>query len=90
MEVTETALISDYHLCVQSLNKLREAGITISLDDFGTGYSSLSLLKKLPLSEVKIDRSFIADIVKDQSSLDFVSTMIQVWDTVSLLKGLKP
>ncbi|CAE6932205.1 EAL domain-containing protein [Vibrio sp. B1FLJ16] len=78
MEITETALITDYHLCVQSLNKLRVAGITISLDDFGTGYSSLSLLKKLPLSEVKIDRSFIADIIKDQSSLDFVSTMIQM------------
>ncbi len=76
IEITETALITDYDLCVQSLQKLKETGIEISLDDFGTGYSSLSLLKKLPLSEVKIDRSFIADIVKDQSSLDFVSAMI--------------
>lgn len=76
IEITETAAISDYDLCVKSLEKLRKAGITISLDDFGTGFSSLSLLKKLPLSEVKIDRSFIADIIKDQSNLDFVSTMI--------------
>ncbi len=78
IEITETALISDYDLCVQSLNKLKAAGIAISLDDFGTGYSSLSLLKKLPLSEVKIDRSFITDIVKDQSNQDFVSTIIRM------------
>ncbi|WP_438273203.1 EAL domain-containing protein [Vibrio aestuarianus] len=51
-------------------------GISISLDDFGTGFSSLSLLKKLPLSEVKIDRSFILDMTLDQSNLEFVSSMI--------------
>ncbi|MFN1650387.1 EAL domain-containing protein [Vibrio rotiferianus] len=76
IEITETAAISDYDLCVKSLEKLRKAGIAISLDDFGTGFSSLSLLKKLPLSEIKIDRTFIADIIKDQSNLDFVLTMI--------------
>nr|WP_281355592.1 EAL domain-containing protein [Vibrio agarilyticus] len=78
IEITETAAISDYDLCVQSLEALRNAGIHIALDDFGTGFSSLSLLKKLPLDEVKIDRSFIGDITQDQSHLEFVSTMISM------------
>lgn len=82
IEITETAAISDYDLCVHSLKILRKGGINVSLDDFGTGFSSLSLLKQLPLDEVKIDRSFIADITRDQSSLDFVSTM------VSMIKSL--
>ncbi|MDF2152973.1 EAL domain-containing protein [Vibrio sp. CAU 1672] len=78
IEITETAAVADYELCVQTLQTLHEAGIAISLDDFGTGFSSLSLLKKLPLSEVKIDRSFIADIISDKSNLNFVATMIQM------------
>ncbi|MGL6262318.1 EAL domain-containing protein [Vibrio sp. WXL103] len=75
-EITETAAITDYDLCSQVLEQLRNAGISLSLDDFGTGFSSLSLLKRLPLKEVKIDRSFIRDIVDGQANLDFVTTMI--------------
>lgn len=75
-EITETAAISDYELCSQVLTQLHSAGISLSLDDFGTGFSSLSLLKRLPLNEVKIDRSFIRDITDGQANLDFVSTMI--------------
>ncbi len=75
-EITETAAISDYEQCSQVLMQLHSAGIALSLDDFGTGFSSLSLLKRLPLNEVKIDRSFIRDIVDGQANLDFVATMI--------------
>lgn len=74
-EVTETAAISDFSRCLSALESLRGAGAHISLDDFGTGYSSLSLLKKLPINEIKIDRSFIKDVDKDESHLDFVSTI---------------
>ncbi|MGR5118853.1 EAL domain-containing protein [Vibrio astriarenae] len=75
-EITETAAITDYELCSQVLAQLHSAGIALSLDDFGTGFSSLSLLKRLPLNEVKIDRSFIRDITDGQANLDFVATMI--------------
>ncbi|MEZ9231286.1 EAL domain-containing protein [Vibrio amylolyticus] len=78
IEITETAAIGDYELCVKTLETLHKAGIPISLDDFGTGYSSLSLLQKLPLSEVKIDRSFIAEITKQKSHFDFVSAMVSM------------
>ncbi len=78
IEITETAAIVDYDLCVKTLETLHNAGIKISLDDFGTGFSSLSLLKKLPLSEVKIDRSFIAEITKQKSHFDFVSAMVSM------------
>ncbi len=78
IEITETAAIVDYELCVKTLETLHEAGIEISLDDFGTGFSSLSLLQKLPLSEVKIDRSFITEITRQQSHFDFVSAMVSM------------
>jgi diguanylate cyclase (GGDEF)-like protein len=78
IEITETAAIVDYELCVKSLELLHDAGIKISLDDFGTGFSSLSLLQRLPLSEVKIDRSFIAEITKQKSNFDFVSAMVSM------------
>jgi len=76
IEITETAAIQQYELCISSLNKLREAGVTISLDDFGTGFSSLSMLKMLPLNEIKIDRSFIFDLGDDPAQLNFVGHMI--------------
>ncbi|MFA0543216.1 EAL domain-containing protein [Vibrio sp. 10N.222.52.B7] len=78
IEITESAAIVDYELCINSLKELHDVGISISLDDFGTGFSSLSLLKQLPLSEVKIDRSFISDITQGQTNLDFVNTMIMM------------
>lgn len=59
LEITENALIHDEDGAIQQLTLLREAGARISLDDFGTGYSSLSLLSRLPVSKVKLDRSFL-------------------------------
>ncbi|MEK9765438.1 MAG: EAL domain-containing protein, partial [Thalassolituus sp.] len=60
-EVTETAFISDTNLASDVLNRLQKLGFSISLDDFGTGYSSLMYLRSMPLSSVKIDRSFTKD-----------------------------
>ena len=62
MELTESMLVDDVEGAIVKMNLLKSAGVSFSLDDFGTGYSSLSYLKRLPLDEVKIDKSFVSDI----------------------------
>ncbi|WJG29097.1 EAL domain-containing protein [Vibrio furnissii] len=78
LEMTETAAMADKEQCLRTLIALKNAGFTLSLDDFGTGFSSLSLLKRLPISEVKIDRSFIADIEAHPANLSFVKGLISM------------
>jgi len=62
IELTESALLGDVDAAAEKMEELKATGVMISLDDFGTGYSSLSFLKRLPIDEVKIDRSFVMDI----------------------------
>jgi len=62
LELTESAIMADIHHARQMLLQLHEREVRIAVDDFGTGYSSLSYLKTLPLSEVKIDKSFVVDL----------------------------
>jgi len=76
LEITETVVIDDIHGTIEKMNALQQLGIRFSLDDFGTGYSSLSYLKRLPLDQLKIDRSFVSDIDVDQNDAAIVETII--------------
>jgi PAS domain S-box-containing protein len=76
LEITETGLMKDLQGVVPSLHKLNQLGIEISIDDFGTGYSSLAYLTSLPISELKIDRSFVRDLGTTPQSSAVVSAII--------------
>ncbi len=76
LEITETSLMKDLQGVVPSLTRLNQIGIEISIDDFGTGYSSLSYLTSLPISELKIDRSFVRDLGETPQSSAVVSAII--------------
>jgi EAL domain-containing protein (putative c-di-GMP-specific phosphodiesterase class I) len=76
IEVTESALMEDVDKAASILHALRKLGVHIALDDFGTGYSSLSYLKKLPADSLKIDGSFIDDLVVDKEGSTLVSAVI--------------
>ncbi len=65
LELTESAVMSDPDYAMQTLKRLRELGPGLSIDDFGTGYSSLAYLKQLPVTEIKVDRSFVRELAKD-------------------------
>lgn len=76
LEVTESLFINDIESILKILNSIKKRKLQISLDDFGTGYSSLSLLKKLPIDELKIDKSFIDDITTDENAKNMVQSII--------------
>ncbi|MEO1637542.1 MAG: EAL domain-containing protein, partial [Cyanobacteria bacterium J06631_9] len=82
LEVTESTAMSDVSCAIGTLQKLSHVGIQIAMDDFGTGYSSLSVLKHFPLDTIKIDRSFVQDLVDSPSDAAIASTII------ALAKGL--
>ena len=75
-EITESAVMAEPARALDTLTKLDKMGIQLSLDDFGTGYSSLAYLKKLPVSEIKIDQSFIKDMERDASDTVIVISTI--------------
>jgi diguanylate cyclase (GGDEF)-like protein len=78
LEITESGLMEDPTRSVELLHALRESGMPLSIDDFGTGYSSLAYLQKLPVNELKIDRSFIDGIDKAPGTQRLVKTMIEM------------
>jgi diguanylate cyclase (GGDEF)-like protein len=78
IEVTENDLIRDFGQATYALSTLRDHGVAVALDDFGTGHSSLSLLQRLPLDNVKIDRSFVRDLETDPRDKALARTIISL------------
>lgn len=85
LEVTESLMMDDVECIIEKMNALKSKGVRFSLDDFGTGYSSLSYLKRLPLDEVKIDQSFVQDVLTDEDAAAIVRTIM----TLAKSMGLK-
>ena len=78
LELTESIIVNNVQASIAKIEAIRSLGIGFSLDDFGTGYSSLSYLKRLPLDELKIDQSFVRDIISDSNDAMLVRTIIDV------------
>ncbi len=84
LEVTESIMIDDSDNIIDKLQILRDQNIGISLDDFGTGFSSLSMVNKLPISELKIDQSFVHDLLDDRDSAHLSEIIIQIGQHLKL------
>ncbi|MFD5599725.1 putative bifunctional diguanylate cyclase/phosphodiesterase [Leucobacter sp. NPDC058333] len=78
VELTESVLHRDLDRTIGLLDELRDEGVRSSLDDFGTGYSSLSYLRRLPVQELKIDRSFVSTVVEDEQTAAIVHSVVQL------------
>jgi diguanylate cyclase (GGDEF)-like protein len=84
LELTESALMGDTGDTVSKLLRLKDLGVSISVDDFGTGYSSLSYLKHLPIDTIKVDRSFVRDIVNDPEDAAIVDAIVAMAHALKL------
>jgi EAL domain-containing protein (putative c-di-GMP-specific phosphodiesterase class I) len=84
VELTETGLMSNPALAVESLHRIHNLGMSIAIDDFGTGYSSLAYLKRLPIDKLKIDASFVRDITTDPSDAAIVLAIITLAHVMKL------
>jgi diguanylate cyclase len=103
LEITETSIMEDPEHALSALQRLHDAGVYLAIDDFGTGYSSLAYLKRLPVDEIKVDRSFVASLTTDARDrlivastvslgralgLDVVAEGVEDEDTLAVLQGL--
>lgn len=84
LELTESALAADVNLVVARMRQLKALGITFSLDDFGTGFSSLSYLQRMPIDQLKIDQSFVRQMLNDPGSASIVRTVIALGQSLGL------
>lgn len=76
LEITETAAMQDVSDSIRMLQQLRQIGVQVAMDDFGTGYSSLSMIKRFPLDSLKIDQSFVKELVQDSSNVAIAKAVI--------------
>jgi EAL domain-containing protein (putative c-di-GMP-specific phosphodiesterase class I) len=84
LEITESTAMHHVDSSMEILQQLHEMGVRISIDDFGTGYSSLLYLKRLPASELKIDRGFVRDLARDSEDAAIVSAIVALGHTLNL------
>ncbi len=84
LEITESLLLEDSQDILAMLNAFDDMGLAISIDDFGTGYSALSYLNRFPVSQIKIDRSFVRDIPADQDKSELVKAIISIAHALNL------
>lgn len=84
LELTESLLVQNIEKTIEKMERLRAEGVRFSLDDFGTGYSSLSYLKKLPLTQLKIDQSFVRDILTDTNDAIICKSTIALANSMGL------
>jgi diguanylate cyclase (GGDEF)-like protein len=84
LEITESMIVSDPDRALQTVTALRELGLRVAIDDFGTGYASLANVKRLPVDELKIDRSFISELSRDESDQIIVRSTINLGHDLGL------
>jgi diguanylate cyclase (GGDEF)-like protein/PAS domain S-box-containing protein len=78
LELTESMLMESPEHAIERLRRMKESGVRLALDDFGTGYSSLAYLSRLPMDQLKIDRSFVVDIVTDRNAANIANSVIDL------------
>ena len=84
LELTESLLVENVQDLIQTMHSLKDYGVDFSLDDFGTGYSSLSYLKRLPLNQLKIDQSFVRDVLIDPNDAAIATTIVALGESLGL------
>nr|WP_244292189.1 EAL domain-containing protein [Vibrio cidicii] len=84
LEITESAIMEDPKVAQQTLNELAKMGFHLSIDDFGTGYSSLGYLKQLPVNELKVDKSFVLNMIENNNDRIIVSSTIELAHNLGL------